>query len=102
MVFLLKAGNGCPRAVQKVARTLQDLLTVSTPQIVVTEHDDGLGAQIKAEYPLTARVEAVAVDECEDSLRLCHGFARYKSRHPTPEALRLREGTETGSAGFPI
>lgn len=98
----MKPGNCCSRGVQKVARTLQDLLTIPTPQIVVTEHDHRLPPKVEAEHPLTARVERVAVDECEDSLRLCHGFARYKSRHPTPEALRLREGTETGSAGFPI
>lgn len=61
MVFLLKAGNGCPRPVQKVARTLQDLLTVSTPQIVVAEHDDGLGAKVEAKNALTAGVKAVVL-----------------------------------------
>jgi len=70
--------------------------------VVVAQHDHGLGAQVEAKHPLAARVEAVAVDEGEDSLRLCHGFARCRSRHPIPGALRLREGLETDSAGFPI
>lgn len=36
----MKSGNYCSKGVQKVARTLQDLLTISTPQIVVAEHHD--------------------------------------------------------------
>ena len=71
MVFLLKAGNGCPRPVQKVARTLQDLLTVSTPQIVVAQHHNGRARQIRPEHPLAAGVEAVAVDQGNG--RLMHG-----------------------------
>ena len=44
----MKSGNYCSKGVQKVARTLQDLLTISTPQIIVTQHNDRLGAQIEA------------------------------------------------------
>jgi hypothetical protein len=58
----MKPGNYCSRGVQKVARTLQDLLTISTPQIVVTKHDDWRGAQIRSEHTFTGGIEAVAVD----------------------------------------
>jgi len=57
----MKPGNCCSRGVQKVARTLQDLLTIPTPQIVVTEYDDGLAAQVETKYTLTARVEGVVL-----------------------------------------
>lgn len=59
----MKPGNCCSRGVQKVARTLQDLLTIPTPQIVVAQHHDrGLG-QIRPKYPLAARVKRVAIDQ---------------------------------------
>lgn len=59
----MKSGNYCSKGVQKVARTLQDLLTISTPQIVVAEYDDwGLG-QIWSKDALTARIERVAIDQ---------------------------------------
>lgn len=52
-----------------MARTLQDLLTIPTPQIVVAQHDNGSAQQIRAEDTLTARIEAVAVDQGEYRLR---------------------------------
>jgi hypothetical protein len=53
----MKPGNCCSRGVQKVARTLQDLLTIPTPQIVVAEYYDwGLG-QIWSKDALTARIK---------------------------------------------
>ena len=73
----MKPGNCCSRGVQKVARTLQDLLTIPTPQIIVRQYHDGSLGQVRAEHPLTARVEAVAVDQREDGFRLSdHGHAR--------------------------
>lgn len=74
----MKPGNCCSRGVQKVARTLQDLLTIPTPQIVVAQHHYGLVANVEAEYALATGVEAIAVDEGEDSLRLCHDCARCR------------------------
>jgi len=74
----MKPGNCCSRGVQKVARTLQDLLTIPTPQIVVAEHNYRFGAEVEAKYTLAARVEAVAIDQGEDPLRLCHGCARCR------------------------
>jgi hypothetical protein len=59
----MKPGNCCSRGVQKVARTLQDLLTIPTPQIVVAEHDDGRTLQVRAKHPLAAGVETVAIDQ---------------------------------------
>lgn len=46
-----------------MARTLQDLLTIPTPQIVVAEHDDGRALQVGTKHPLAAGVETVAVDQ---------------------------------------
>lgn len=60
----MKPGNCCSRGVQKVARTLQDLLTIPTPQIVVAEHHDGRAQQVRTKDTLAAGVEAVAVDQC--------------------------------------
>lgn len=76
MVFLMKAGNGCPRAVQKVARTLQVLLTISTPQIVVAQDDNRSLHEVWPEHALTACVETVAVDQGKDGIRLCHDRER--------------------------
>lgn len=58
----MKSGNYCSKGVQKVARTLQDLLTISTPQIVVAEHHNGHLRQVGAEHTLAACIKAVAVD----------------------------------------
>jgi hypothetical protein len=57
----MKPGNCCSRGVQKVARTLQDLLTIPTPQIVVAQHDDGHLGQVRAEHALTRCVERVVL-----------------------------------------
>lgn len=67
----MKPGNCCSRGVQKVARTLQDLLTIPTPQIVIAEYHDGRALQIGAKDPLAAGIEAVAIDQRVD--RLSHG-----------------------------
>lgn len=73
----MKPGNCCSRGVQKVARTLQDLLTIPTPQIVVAQHHDRRARKVGAEHPLAAGVEAVAVDQREHRLRHWgHGCAR--------------------------
>jgi len=61
----MKPGNCCSRGVQKVARTLQDLLTIPTPQIVIAQHHDGHLRQVGPEYPFATGIEAVAVDQCE-------------------------------------
>lgn len=55
----MKPGNCCSRGVQKVARTLQDLLTIPTPQIVVAQYDNRRFGQIRPEHALTACVKAV-------------------------------------------
>lgn len=84
----MKPGNCCSRGVQKVARTLQDLLTIPTPQIVVTQHDDrGLG-QVGPEHTLAARVERVAVDQREH-LVTAHGHERCNAQRPRRRARRL-------------
>ncbi len=68
----MKPGNCCSRGVQKVARTLQDLLTIPTPQIIVTQHYDRHALEPGAVDALTAGVKAVAVDQREHRLcRLC-------------------------------
>lgn len=44
-----------------MARTLQDLLTIPTPQIIVAQHHDrGLG-QVGPEHTLAARVERIVL-----------------------------------------
>lgn len=78
----MKPGNCCSRGVQKVARTLQDLLTIPTPQIVIAQHDNRRLRQIGPEHSLTAGIEAVAIDQREDLLTICHGRARCKSPRP--------------------
>ena len=83
----MKPGNCCSRGVQKVARTLQDLLTIPTPQIVVAQHDYRRALQVWPEYPLAACVEAVAIDKGKHRLR--HGggdYAGYGSRRPRSSA----------------
>lgn len=55
----MKPGNYCSRGVQKVARTLQDLLTISTPQIVIAQHHDGHAGQVGSKHALATGVEAV-------------------------------------------
>lgn len=57
----MKPGNCCSRGVQKVARTLQDLLTIPTPQIIVTEYHNGRAGQIRPKNTLTAGIEAVVL-----------------------------------------
>lgn len=64
----MKPGNCCSRGVQKVARTLQDLLTIPTPQIVVAEHHDGRAQQVGAKDALAAGIEAIAIDQRVDWL----------------------------------
>lgn len=61
----MKPGNCCSRGVQKVARTLQDLLTIPTPQIIVGQHDYWAALEPGPANALTAAVEAVAVDQRE-------------------------------------
>jgi len=62
----MKSGNYCSKGVQKVARTLQDLLTISTPQIVVAQHHDGRAGQIWPKNTFAAGIETVAVREREN------------------------------------
>ena len=57
----MKSGNYCSKGVQKVARTLQDLLTISTPQIIVAQYHDGHFCQIRTKHTLTAGIEAVVL-----------------------------------------
>lgn len=84
----MKPGNCCSRGVQKVARTLQDLLTIPTPQIVVAQHDNrGLG-QVGPKDALAARVERVAIDQRED-LVTAHGRERCNEQRPKRGAHRL-------------
>lgn len=66
MGCLMKPRSGCSRWVQKVARTLQELLTISTPQIVVTQYHDGRAGQVRSEDTLATGVEAVAIREREN------------------------------------
>lgn len=72
----MKSGNYCSKGVQKVARTLQDLLTISTPQIVVRQHHDRHPSQVRAKHALATGVEAVAVDQAEYRRYFRHGCAR--------------------------
>lgn len=65
-----------------MARTVQELLTVSTPQIVVTKHHDEGLCQIWAEGPFAASIEAIAVDQREDILMTGHDRARCIERRP--------------------
>lgn len=77
----MKPGNCCSRGVQKVARTLQDLLTIPTPQIVVAQYHDGRLGQIRPEHAFAACIERVAVDQREH-LVTGHDRARYSEPHP--------------------
>lgn len=78
----MKSGNYCSKGVQKVARTLQDLLTISTPQIVIAEHHDGDFCQIQPEHPLAAGIEAIAVDQRENRSDRSPPNLLNKSRSP--------------------
>lgn len=80
----MKPGNCCSRGVQKVARTLQDLLTIPTPQIVVAQHHNGGPGQIRPEYALAARIERIAVDQGEDWLT---GHGRAHCSEPRPKSV---------------
>lgn len=73
----MKPGNCCSRGVQKVARTLQDLLTIPTPQIVVAEHHDRRLSQVGPENSLATGIEAVAVDQREYR-QIRHGCVLYR------------------------
>lgn len=44
-----------------MARTLQDLLTIPTPQIIIAQHHDGHLRQVWPEYPLATGIEAVVL-----------------------------------------
>lgn len=59
----MKSGNYCSKGVQKVARTLQDLLTISTPQIVIAQHHYRRMDQIRPKHPLNRCVEMIAVNQ---------------------------------------
>lgn len=71
----MKPGNCCSRGVQKVARTLQDLLTIPTPQIVIAQHHNGHFRQVRPEHPLATGIEAIAVDQRKGRFLLRHGCA---------------------------
>lgn len=71
----MKSGNYCSKGVQKVARTLQDLLTISTPQIVVAEDHDRCLGQVGPEHSLTTGIEAIAIDQREYR-RIRHDYAQ--------------------------
>lgn len=49
-----------------MARTVQDLLTISTPQIVVAQHYNRRFGEIWTEHTLATGIETVAVDQGED------------------------------------
>lgn len=59
----MKPGNCCSRGVQKVARTLQDLLTIPTPQIIVARHAHRKVPQPRPEQDLGRAVEGIGIDE---------------------------------------
>lgn len=44
-----------------MARTLQDLLTIPTPQIVVAQYHDGRLGQIRPEHAFAACIERVVL-----------------------------------------
>lgn len=84
----MKSGNYCSKGVQKVARTLQDLLTISTPQIVVAQHHDWHGVEPRSVDAFTAGVETVAVNQREHRLcRLCVATPHTCSDSVTANAL---------------
>lgn len=59
----MKSGNYCSKGVQKVARTLQDLLTISTPQIPVAGDHHRRVTQPRLKQDLRRAVEGVRVDQ---------------------------------------
>lgn len=98
----MKPGNCCSRGVQKVARTLQDLLTIPTPQIVVAQHHNGRVCQLRPEDPLAATVERVAIDQGIDVVshwRAQPGTGRCT--RPRPGSPRLRARTAAGTGDWP-
>lgn len=98
----MKPGNCCSRGVQKVARTLQDLLTIPTPQIVIAQNNDGSLGKVRAKDSLAAGIEAVAVNEGEDLIRTCHGRARCRSLHPKSPIHHLPLRSAAGICCLPI
>ena len=94
----MKPGNCCSRGVQKVARTLQDLLTIPTPQIVVRQHHDGCPRQRWAKHALTAAIEGIAINESKNSVM--HGPALpciALHTHPKSESLLLPRHSVVGT-----
>lgn len=69
-------------------RTVQDLLTISTPQIVVTENYDRRMGQIRPENALNGAVEMIAIYQAEhgqarvERSSNVHGRERCSSPHP--------------------
>lgn len=54
----MKAANGCSRAIQKVAWTLQHLLTAFTTQIIIAHnHPSGNPEPSQADIALTQRLK---------------------------------------------
>lgn len=97
----MKPGNCCSRGVQKVARTLQDLLTIPTPQIVVAQYHDGRAAQVWSEHTLTACIEAIAVNKGNSGLM--HGAdvaADCLLLHPRSPAHRPLSQSAVGTWDF--
>ncbi len=87
----MKSGNYCSKGVQKVARTLQDLLTISTPQIRVGQYDDWALSQLWSENAFTAAVERVDVHQAEDRLMISvHGASGPMSRRRTLQWCHIR------------
>lgn len=86
----MKPGNCCSRGVQKVARTLQDLLTIPTPQIIVGQHHNRRAHQIGAENPLATAIKTVAVDQGEHTIsHRCVPAGTGRHTHPRSEARPL-------------
>lgn len=85
-----------------MARTLQDLLTIPTPQIVVRQHHDRRADQVGAKNPLTTAVEAVAVNQ-RDNL-LSHNFVPVgtgRCRRPKCAVPRPQVHNAVGRPGWP-
>lgn len=84
----MKPRSGCSRWVQKVARTLQELLTISTPQIVVTENNNGGVGEVWPENTLNRAVKMIAIYQAEHGQARVersfnvHGCERCNSPHP--------------------
>lgn len=98
----MKPGNCCSRGVQKVARTLQDLLTIPTPQIVVAQNNDRSLGKVRTKDSLAARVEAIAVNKGKDLITTCHGRARCRSLRPKSPVHRLPSRSAADTYYWPI